>query len=103
MKKTVVLLVLWTLLAAALPCSTQSAQVTRVSPEKWNKLTPKQKKRFIEMGKEAQSAAEGSIDDYNEVGDSTDPNRLKDKLHDTIEDSFGPKVRCLNCADGIRQ
>lgn len=102
MKKVVFLIAMAMLIGIALPSSPPSAQVRRVAPEKWNKLTPEQKKRYIEMGKEAQRAAEGSMNDYNEVGDSADPDKVKKKLDDAIKDTFRPKVRCPNCGDGIR-
>lgn len=65
MKKITFTLVIAAFFAFSLPV--YAATVTKVDPEKYQKLTPEQKARFKEAGESAQSAAEASKQEYNEV------------------------------------
>ena len=67
MKRFLLITLLAALLAFVSQVWAQQGQVTKVPPEKWKKLTPAQKEKFKETGKKAQSAADASIKDYNEV------------------------------------
>jgi len=84
MKAFSIILVIAAFLAFGSPVWAQQGQVTKVFPEKFNKLTPAQKEKFKEMGREAQSAAEESIKDYNEVEkEATDAKNTAEAVRDT--------------------
>jgi len=72
------------LLVFGSPVWAQQGRVTKVSPEKWEKLTPAQKEKFKEMGKKAGSAADASIKDYNEVEkEATAAKKAAEAVRDT--------------------
>ena len=56
MKKFILVRLSFVFLALTLPAWGEDAQVTKVDPEKFEKLTPEQKERFVEAGKDAQRA-----------------------------------------------
>jgi TRAP-type C4-dicarboxylate transport system substrate-binding protein len=74
-------------LAITSPAWAQDAQVTKVDPEKFEKLTPEQKERFVEVGKDAQRAAEASTEEYNEVEkEATEAKEVAEAIRDTAID-----------------
>ena len=80
----------------SLPVWAEDAQVTKVDPEKFEKLTPEQKERFVEAGKDAQRAAEASVEEYNEVEEeATEAKEVAETIRDTsvdiLERSVGAK------------
>jgi len=99
MKTVAAVLACWVFLVAGWPIPAGAEQVRRVSKEKWDKLTPAQKERFRQMGRDAQKAAEDSMKDYNEVGDSVD--KAKDAIKDKALQPFKPKVQSPP-PDGLR-
>ena len=84
MKKFILVTFSFVFLALTLPAWGEDAQVTKVDPEKFQKLTPEQKERFVEAGKEAQRAAEASVDEYNEVEkEATEAKNVAEAVRDT--------------------
>lgn len=84
MKRFLLIASLAVVLAFVLPVWAQRAKVTKVSPEKIQNLTPAQKEKFKETGKKAQSAAEESIKDYNQVEkEATDAKNAAEAVLDT--------------------
>mgnify|MGYP001451766034 CR=1 FL=1 len=90
-----VLLVVCSLIFIA-PAWSQDAQVTKVDPEKFQKLTPEQKEKFTEGMRSAQRAAEASAEEYNEVEkEATEAKETAETIRDTsvdiLERSVGGK------------
>ena len=84
MKLLLLIVMMGAVLVFGLPVWAQTAQVTKVSTEKFNNLTPEQQERFREMGRQAQSAAEASIKDYNQVEkEATNAKNVAEAVHDT--------------------
>ncbi len=97
MKAFSIILAITVFLAFGSPLLVQGAQVTRVSPEKFKKLTPAQKEKFKEIGRSAQDAAEKSTSDYNEVEkEATDAKNVAETIRDIAIDvgkaALGAKV-----------
>jgi TRAP-type C4-dicarboxylate transport system substrate-binding protein len=67
MKKYLAIAASVVFLAMALPAWAGDVQVKKVDKEKFDKLTPEQKEKFKQTGKEAQRAGEASVKQYNEV------------------------------------
>ncbi len=67
MKKYLAIAVSIVFFAMILPAWAGEVQVKKVDKEKFNKLTPEQKEKFKQTGKEAQRAGEASVKQYNEV------------------------------------
>jgi len=84
MKAFSIILVIAAFLAFGLPVLAQQGQVTKVSPEKFNNLTPEQKEKFKESARDAQRAAKASMDEYNEVEkEATDAKNTAEAVRDT--------------------
>jgi len=84
MKRFLLIVSLVAVLAFVSPVWAQQGHVTKVSPAKWQKLTPAQKEKFKETGRKAQSAAEESIKDYNKVEkDATNAKNAAEAVRDT--------------------
>ena len=84
MKKFLLLALLPALLAFGSQAWAQQGRVTKVSPEKIKNLTPAQKEKYKQAGKKAQSAADASIKDYNEVEkEATAAKKAAEAVRDT--------------------
>jgi TRAP-type C4-dicarboxylate transport system substrate-binding protein len=74
-------------LAITSPVWAQEAQVTKVDPEKFQKLTPEQQQKFTEGMRSAQRAAEASTADYNQVEkEATEAKEVAETIRDTAID-----------------
>ncbi len=84
MKLLLLIVMMGAVLVFGLPVWAQTAQVTKVSQEKFNNLTPEQQKRFREMARQSQRAAEASVADYNQVEkEATDAKNVAEAVRDT--------------------
>ncbi|MBU4317508.1 MAG: hypothetical protein KKF30_09555 [Proteobacteria bacterium] len=84
MKKYLLIALSLAFFTLAVPVLAQDAQVTKVDPEKFQKLTPEQQQKFTEGMKSAQRAAESSTETYNEVEkEATEAKNVAEAVRDT--------------------
>jgi TRAP-type C4-dicarboxylate transport system substrate-binding protein len=77
MRKTAVILLI-ALFVVFCSVGAYAQQITKVDKEKFDKLTPEQKKVFVERAKEARDTALESVKDYNKVIEKSED--LKESL-----------------------